>query len=443
MTDRGRVFIERLELENYRCFAKLDLPLHDRLTVLVAENGGGKTAILDALLVALRPFVDMIEEGRDRPKGLSTKDIRLAPRPDSSMEPVLPARLQVAMAYLGETKLSRQQRPSVDRASFRDDPLRLKAQEIIKANTAYVQGIGDAPLFPLISYYGTGRLWAGGKPASQARQRAPNARHRGYTECLSPSSHYKVFIDWFRRFSYETQKERNVNGGSPHEAGRTLAVVREAVDVALAPSGWHGLEWDFVEDTLVAHHKSHGRLVVDMLSDGIRNMIGLVADIAHRTARLNPQLGQRAALETAGIALIDEVDMHLHPAWQQEVIGSLQRAFPLVQFIVTTHSPQVLTTVPYENIRIFADGAVHSAAPGTYGAEAQRILESIFRVSPRPTNEMSAALDEYMRLVDARQWSSPRALELRHQLDEWSQGNEPSLLAADLEIDNMKWEAGQ
>jgi predicted ATP-binding protein involved in virulence len=276
-----------------------------------------------------------------------------------------------------------------------------------------------------------------------ARELALNARHRGYSDCLSPSSHYTVFIDWFRRFSYEAQREMSGNGASPHEAQRTLSVVRNAVDIALAPSGWHNVEWDFAEDVPVANHNSYGRLMVDTLSDGIRNMMGLVADIAHRAARLNPQFGERAALGTPGIVLIDEVDMHLHPAWQQLVLGALQQAFPLVQFIVTTHSPQVLTTVKAENIRIFADGAVHSATPGTYGAEAQRILESIFEVSPRPKNEISEALDEYLRLVDARQWNGPRALELRRRLDDWSQGNEPSLLAADLEIDNMKWEAGQ
>ena len=67
--------------------------------------------------------------------------------------------------------------------------------------------------------------------------------------------------------------------------------------------------------------------------------------------RLNPDLGINAVLKTPGIVLIDEVDMHLHPSWQQTVLYDLRKAFPLVQFIVTTHSPQVLTTVPPQSIR--------------------------------------------------------------------------------------------
>ena len=78
----------------------------------------------------------------------------------------------------------------------------------------------------------------------------------------------------------------------------------------------------------------------------------MAADLAYRMVRLNPDLGAMAALETPGIVLIDEVDMHLHPSWQQAVVYDVRKAFPNVQFIVTTHSPQVLSTVPAEAIRI-------------------------------------------------------------------------------------------
>ncbi|MGH9762137.1 MAG: AAA family ATPase [Blastocatellia bacterium] len=450
--------MQRLQLKNYRCFRDLELTFHDRLTVLVAANGGGKTAVLDGVAVALRPFVDTMED-RSRSRGFDSKDIRLVLSPNGNMEQITPIALLASATFLGSSV--RWNGASLLSGTLRsitgDDSLEMIAIPLISSNQEYAEGEGRIPpTFPLISYYGTGRLWSAGRRADwkKPRETAPNARHRGYAECLSSSSHYKVFLDWFRRFSYEARGEGHDElypSSSPgrreepvHDARRTLSVVRGATDIALAPSGWNRLEWDFAEDALVAHHISQGRLLVDTLSDGIRNMIGLVADIAHRAARLNPHIADRAALDTPGIVLIDEVDMHLHPAWQQVVLDSLQEAFPLLQFIVTTHSPQVLTTVKTENIRIFEDGVVHSATPGTYGAEAQRILESIFHVSPRPPkNPKSVALNEYLRLVDAREWESPRALELRKELDEWSQGHEPRLLAADLEIDNMKWEAGQ
>ena len=433
-----RCFIQELKLKNYRCFPELFLSFHDRLTVLVAPNGGGKTAVLDGIAIALRLFVDTME-GRQSSKSFETKDIRLVLNPNQKMEPVTPVRLEASGLFLGSEITWSRERQSRKRTSNARN-LKMLASRLTQENQDWAEGkTQKSPLFPLIAYYGTGRLWGDiSTKTGESPQTAPNARYRGYADCLSSASHYKEFVNWFRRFSYEAKQEN-----SPHKPQRSLGVVRQAVNLALKPVGWHTLEWDFAEDVIVAHHEMYGRLLVDTLSDGIRTMIGLVADIAHRAVLLNPQLDEKAAAETPGIVLIDEVDMHLHPAWQQMVLPALQQAFPLVQFIVTTHSPQVITTVPQECIRIFKEGGVYSASPGTDGAEAQRILEDVFQVSPRPKTSMADALDEYLRLVNNRQWASPRALELRQQLDEWSQGYEPRLIEADLQIDNMKWEAGE
>ena len=95
------------------------------------------------------------------------------------------------------------------------------------------------------------------------------------------------------------------------------------------PTGWRDLRWDFAESTIVASHPTYGRLSVGDLSDGIRNIVGLVGDMAHRAARLNPHLGDQAASLTPGVVLIDEIDMHLHTTWQQVILGSIQEPSPL------------------------------------------------------------------------------------------------------------------
>ena len=82
--------------------------------------------------------------------------------------------------------------------------------------------------------------------------------------------------------------------------------------------------------------------------------------------------------------LVDEIELHMHPAWQQRVLADLQRAFPETQFIVTTHSAPILTTVPDECIRILEEGRVHAAPPGTEGAEVSRVLKRILGVDVRP-----------------------------------------------------------
>ena len=420
-----RCFIKHLKLKNYRCFQELALSFHPQLTVFVAPNGGGKTAVLDGVAVALRLFVDTVE-GRSNSKGFSGRDIRLVLNPDSKMEPVTPVRLEASAMFLGSDvswARERQSEAASRTTTAEAGELKQVASQLVQKNQEWAQSKGaDMPLFPLVSYYGTGRLWSTSKltEGKKTRETAPNARHRGYTDCLSSSSHYKYFIDWFKRFSYEAQKGASE---SPHGPQRTLTAVRQAVDIALAPSGWHGLEWDFAEDTIVAHHPDLGRLPVDTLSDGIRNMIGLVADIAHRTVRLNHHLGDRAAVETPGIVLIDEVDMHLHPQWQQVVLQGLEKAFPLIQFIVTTHSPQVLTTVRKENIRVFScdeEGHWNASEPAVspLAHEAGDALATIMGTHPRPEIDgILPDLHEYERLVRAGKADSTAARDIQKRLD--------------------------
>ncbi|MBI5562444.1 MAG: AAA family ATPase [Deltaproteobacteria bacterium] len=171
-------------------------------------------------------------------------------------------------------------------------------------------------------------------------------------------------------------------------------------------------------------------------------MIGIVADIAHRAVRLNSHLGANAAKETPGIVLMDEVDMHLHPEWQQTVIAPLRNAFPQIQFIVTTHSPQVLSTVRKENIRLLsADGTVEELSDdaGTYGAESPRVLQEIFGVDSRPQGvETTGKLRRYLALVEDQQEASEEGQTLRRELEDALGRHDPGLITADMRISQLK-----
>lgn len=198
--------------------------------------------------------------------------------------------------------------------------------------------------------------------------------------------------------------------------------MRRPINECLAPAGCTDVGFSHAREELVATHAEHGELPVSLLSDGIRNMTGMVADIAFRATKLNPHLGARASLETGGIVLIDEIDMHLHPAWPQAVLGGLRRTFPNLQAIVTSHSPQVIRTVPAECIRVLDNGKVVAAPAGT---------------------EVARMLREHLDLVAADPWESARALALRADLDQHDPGEEPALPDADLQIENRKWGRNQ
>ena len=221
-----------------------------------------------------------------------------------------------------------------------------------------------------------------------------------------------------------------------------IAAVRQAIDCVLQPTtGWQRLDFSITyEKSLVLHHPDHGLMKVANLSDGIRSILAMVGDIAYRCVKLNPHLGHQAAFETPGVVMIDEVDMHLHPGWQQMVLGQLQAAFPKIQFIVSTHSPQVISSIASEHIRVIRGNQILSTL-GTEGAENSRVIKRVFLVDPRPqSNQATKDLNEYLDLVYADQWDSPRAKELRQALDARYQGEEPALTEADLHIENRIWE---
>jgi predicted ATP-binding protein involved in virulence len=434
--------LTKLAVKNYRCFSNLEIDFHPELTVIVAHNGGGKTAILDAIAVALGPFIGAFDEATS--KHFDNEDvrrIRVRETQSNEMEPQYPLELIAISDINGvEKKWRRELQGQKGRTTIKDAKAITKygkdLQDKIRNSTT-----SESIILPIISYYGTGRLW---KQKSLTEEKSRQvSRTAGYTDCLDPSSSYKSFAEWFRYASiadFEALYKAHQNGKPylPTEFQDELNAVREAVNICLSILGWENLEYSSGLIEIVANHPQNGVLPISLLSDGIRNMIGLVADIAYRMVRLNPQLGVNAVKETPGIVLIDEVDMHLHPEWQQVVIGDLRKAFPKIQFIITTHSPQVLTTVMSESIRkvqLDNDKAIIQIPEFSYGFESNRVLESIQEVDPRPPQlDIVQQLKHYLNLVSEDRWDSPEAKQLRAQLDVWFKDWEPQLINTDMDI---------
>jgi predicted ATP-binding protein involved in virulence len=423
------VHLDKLELANFRCFSSIAVDFHENLTVFVAPNGGGKTSLLDAIAISLWPFPCTMQL-KDTSPGFNPADLRRERSPLSTMQVLSPVLLTASASFAeGETPLAwariRKSAAKGTRTSRTGSaPLQKAASDLWYQNVKFTKKESNViPVYPLLAYYGTGRLW------DQSRltfgrlyhNKADTARESGYEDSLSPKASYKSFVDWFGRYSNEARGEKDADKPSPHKPLEKLHAVREAVDVLLKPTGWHSLAWDSAEKRPVATHPDHGVLPVDYLSDGLRNTIGFASDIAHRCARLNPQYGADAARLTPGIVLIDELDMHLHPEWQQVVIKALSDAFPLVQFIVTTHSPQVLTTVNRENIRILAqdsDGQWSSEKPKeeTKGVESSSAMNDVMGVNQVPPVAESAWRNDYTALIENGTHESPEGRELRDKL---------------------------
>lgn len=438
--------LNSLKLRNFRCFADCEIHFDSELTVLVARNGQGKTALLDAVALAHGLFIDTVS-GTSSWSGFEKRDVRRIREGDQTI------RASGVVEFVAQSTIEGQEltwrrwmRNDAQRAvtSKKESKPLIGASEEIHHRLA-TPGEQEAFSIPLVAYYGTGRCW-NGNPVDYVptRDKPSNERCLGYVNCLDGAAKYGLFVEWYESAFLLLREHTPVTGTK--KASRPeflLASVNRAVDRVLEPeTGWRGLYWNVDDRQLILTHPVHGQLPLDFMSDGVRSTAALVADVAHRCARLNPHL-EDAARDTPGILIIDEVDLHLHPQWQQMILGMLREAFPNLQLITSTHSPQVISTVPTKNIRIVDRDEINAAPPGTDGAEAQRILEDVFQVPARPKTEMAELLDEYLRLVNKREWASEAAIGLRERLDEWSKGEEPKLLEADLQIENMKWEAGE
>ena len=157
------------------------------------------------------------------------------------------------------------------------------------------------------------------------------------------------------------------------------------------------------------------RIPLNQLSDGYRCTLCLIADIAYRMAVLNPQLSGNVLKETNGMVFIDEVDLHLHPAWQQRILKDLTSIFPKVQFIVTTHAPAIIQSVQSDNLLILKDEQVLRVSNQVYGKDVQSVLNEIMGVSERPP-EVTKLFSQFYELLAAKEFY--QAEQILNQIDE-------------------------
>lgn len=419
--------IDSIELSNFRCFEHIRVDFHPELTVLVAPNAGGKTAILDAIAVALSPYVTTfgVSMGLD----FHADDSRESEVAADYFSATIPAPFkEVALRAVGmlEGEIISWQRRKTNARSI---PSADEARALSEVGEGLLAKLFDdnapAITLPIVAYYGTGRLFGSNSLTAVEADKPFQPRTRGYHECLTSSSRFDAFSTWYATASFSNLANR-IAEVTPNQLmlEKGLECVNNAVRDALEkPYGSCWLQYDPQQREVVLRDLDHGRdrrLALYRQSDGVKAIVGLVGDLAARAWLLNPQFGADAAQKTHGIVLIDEVDLHLHPTWQQGVVQSLREAFPKVQFILTTHSPQVLSTVDAECIRMLQqDGDEWFAEvpdEQTSGGESSYIMATVMGTSEIPKTEVTRKMDEYIVLIAQGEWESERGLNLRADL---------------------------
>jgi len=332
--------IKKLGLTNFRCFERYDLELSDRFTLLIGDNGSGKTCILDALASAISEFL----EGFSSDCNILDNDKRPRQKDDIRYE---------LLKFGQDTKKEHRASALLSAEGIVDneeigwffsikliEPFKLTdtVASIRRIAYRYVGKITEQDtLLPVIGYYGTGRLWKK-IDDREVNTLSPNSRLVGYRNCLNPASNLEQLFRWF--------KTQELAALQKQERRHALEAVREAI-ISMVPGSqrvWWDIDWDEILIEITIQEKTQ-TIPFHLLSDGYRNMIGMVADIAYRMATLNPQLEADVIKKTKGIVLIDEIDLHLHPKWQRQVVERLLNTFPKVQFVATSHSPFIIQSL--------------------------------------------------------------------------------------------------
>lgn len=299
-------------------------------TVFIGDNGRGKTCWLEAIAATIGVFLSGVGAG---PAPILTEsDVRevlkrMGDLPDRQRQ--LPMRIEVDGVVEGHPLTWGRQidhLPMTDAVNT-DDALQIKAR---KAGEE-IRGHSMRQL-PVLVYYGTQRLWP---PDVEPKSDVGSNRLDGYRDCLNPAATQKHLLGWMKKYTFvELQRKKPVP---------QLQAIRRAVVACIDDAKDFRYEVDLDELVLEMNNGECPRFRT--LSDGYRNMVAMVADIAWRASVLNPQLLDRAPDYAEGVVLIDEIDLHLHPKWQRRVLSDLRRVFPRLQFIATTHSPFIVQSL--------------------------------------------------------------------------------------------------
>ncbi|MGR5387982.1 N-6 DNA methylase [Vibrio crassostreae] len=414
--------VNQIKLTNFRGYTDFTIPIHESLTVLVGENGAGKTSILEAISCGLGPFLTAMPDAKG--KLIRKSDVHVGPN---------------GVADSARISIDTNSSLSWDLATKGSDRNNL-AKIGTQALSDYANQIVDSDEeYPLIAYYGTNRALSSSSGKVSISPFEVVQRSEGYDSALDAKINYGSLKNWFSKIEVDELKLRDENKNHsfvhPAKALVTSAVktmVERAEDVA----------FDKATNDVVVSWKNEDEEIIclglEQLSEGYRNMVALTIDLVRRAYLLNPT--SKSPLDVSGVVLIDEIELHLHPRWQQVVLKDLTTLFPNVQFVVTTHSPQVLTTVEGECIRVVSNSyreAEFVSSP--YGGENSRVMQQILHVNSRPDTEVSEKLKEYFDLIESGKGEEESAMALRKELTRLTDGTEPMLAEADLAIKRVNW----
>lgn len=390
-----------IELINFKCYEYLKISFKRKTNLLIGDNSSGKTTIIKAISYALNSFFTGFSDDNTRFVGLSKYDFT---EKTSNTGYINESPITVNFVLLGK---SAQLVLNTQKGSTQRTPLYpiLNSAKVLQ-ETLFEGDVQVKPL-PLFANFSTEDIHSVRKLSMTPFSEYFHKPSFGYYECLQG--------DGF--FPYWTKRLLVLKEGGKGKI--ELSCVQQAIQRALGDDGC-----GIINDVEIRHNQSKvyyhftdGREIdSNNLSDGYKRLVNIVIDLAFRCALLNQGIyGEKACLKTEGTVLIDEIDLHLHPTLQSVVIKGLQRAFPKLQFIITSHAPMVMTSIQSDEENIiyklsYSKEKRYEAFPvSLYGMDASTILDVELNTTPR-SKEVDDELSKLFDLIDKNEASKAKTL---------------------------------
>lgn len=411
--------VKTLRMQNFRGFEDVTLDFHDRVTVLIGENGAGKSSVLDCLGILLSRIIARMGGLKKSTIDYSENDIKIGKKYTNN---------SLDVNYIGNNYTWSKVRKKSGTKKTVSSNLKEARELGIVIQDNLESNLGAS--LPLILYFNINRNV--NKPYISDRKRNLHEIEQitAWNQAISRTAiDFQLFFKWFDyRESIEHEewfeKMKEMLGSDTHKtinelikevgnqdggAGRAFNLYRYRENILL-DSIRNAVELLMPNYTNLRVKRKKSMMVVtkdgqefflNQLSDGEKDLLALVGDLTRRIAIANPGLAD--PLQGEGIVMIDEIELHLHPTWQRMIIPKLTAIFPNLQFIVTTHSPQVLSDVKKEwtiyTLRQEKDSIKAYKEDNIYGADSNWLLKNMMNIGERP-QEVQSEIDRLFSLVD-------------------------------------------
>jgi predicted ATP-binding protein involved in virulence len=408
--------INRLEIKNFKKFSDYTLDLHPQFTLLIGDNGTGKTSILDALAIAAGVWLVNSPDTtlNNSRRNILRSEIRLEAISLDSITQFIECRPTQIKAIGTINEQPMQWLRQIKENGYRTSNTESKESLDIISKLFKQVAAGAQIWLPVMAYYGAGRSWL---PSNQRDPKAitktsPSRRWDAFYDCFEERIRIADLHTWF-------QKEAIISVNRQGKMRPSYEVVKLAIlrCIPNAENIWYDPERSQIVISIQNNPQPFSNL-----SAGQKMMVALVADLAIKIVTQNaaflpkeidpdnqalPQILQ----QTSGLVLIDEIDVHLHPKWQRQVVDDLKTTFPSIQFVCTTHSPQVLGQLQSEEIRLLhneSQGSQLAITPQKgLGMDSSWILENIMGALSRDP-ETTEKLDHIFNLIDQNDYASAK-----------------------------------